>query len=79
MRQKMSVMLQSDAQVLEGCSELLLCVIAEESHEAHTLQNSGHAKVQAAQANSPPPFCFLIIVHIIAQSVSFLWSISFSS
>lgn len=72
-------MLQRDAQTLEGCSELLLYVIAEESNEACTLQKSGHAKVQAAQENSPPPFCLLIIVHIIAQSVSFLWSISFSS
>lgn len=67
-------MFQRDAQALERCSDLLLCVIAEESCEACTLQKSGHAKGQAAQANSPPPFCLLITVHISAYncSISFI-------
>lgn len=72
-------MLQRDAQSLGGCSDLLLRVIAEGSHEACTLQKSGHAKVQAAHANSPPPFCLFITAHIIAQSASFLQGVSFSS
>lgn len=72
-------MLQRDAQSLGGCSNLPLCVIAEESHEACTLQKSEHGKVQAAHANSPPPFCLFITVHVIAHSVLFLQGISFSS
>lgn len=62
-------MLQRDAQSLVGCSDLLLHVIVEESHEACTLQKSGHSKVQAAHANSPRLFCLFITVHIVTQSV----------